>query len=163
MTSPGFSNAWVIDQRWMKAYPLTDVTLIGRGPESTVLLRDPAVSRAHAEIRREGNAWILKSVGTAGTNLNGVRVSTDCVLQEGDLIEIALTTLRFTQRAPTGEMFVVRRDAVHTPDGVDVPTRPTLHGMHPITLIARWQKYWHLLLGLLLIVLVLAICAGSPD
>ena len=154
------AQAWLIDQRWAKAYPLAEITTIGRDAESTILLRDPAVSRRHAEISREGEAYVLRAMGTSGTLLNGVRVATECVLQEGDLVEIAFTTLRFTKLAPTGEMFVVPRDAVSSRDGLDLPTRPTLHGMHPITLISRWQRYWHLLLGLLLVVLVLAICAA---
>lgn len=154
------ANAWLIDQRWAKAYPLSEETTIGRGAECTVVLRDPAVSRRHAEITRDGEAYVLRAMGSAGTQLNGVRVATDCVLQEGDLIEIAFTTLRFTKLAPTGEMFVVPRDAVYSRDRIEVPTRATLHAMHPITLISRWQRYWHILLALLLVVLVLSICAA---
>ena len=153
------AQAWLVDQRWAKAYPLADLTTIGRGADSTIVLRDPAVSRRHAEIAREGEAHVLRAMGSAGTTLNGVRVATDCVLQEGDLIEIAFTTLRFTKLAPTGEMFVVRRDAVHSRDRLDVPTRETLHRLHPITLMSRWRRYWHVLLALLLVVLVLTICA----
>jgi pSer/pThr/pTyr-binding forkhead associated (FHA) protein len=153
------AQAWLIDQRWAKAYPLAESTTVGRGAECTVVLRDPAVSRRHAEISREGEAYVLRSMGSAGTTLNGVRVATDCVLEEGDLIGIAFTVLRFTKLAPTGEMFVVPRDAVHSRDRIELPTRPTLHGMHPITLIARWRRYWHILVALLLVVLVLAICA----
>jgi pSer/pThr/pTyr-binding forkhead associated (FHA) protein len=153
------AHAWLIDQRWAKAYPLADLTTIGRGAECTIMLRDPAVSRRHAEIDREGEAYVLRAMGSAGTMLNGVRVATECVLQEGDLIEIAFTTLRFTNLAPTGEMFVVPRDSVYSRDKLDVPTRATLHRMHPITLIARWRRYWHVMLALLLVVLVLAICA----
>lgn len=154
------AHAWLIDQRWAKAYPLAEVTTIGRGAESAVVLRDPAVSRRHAEITREGEAWVLRAMGSSGTLLNGVRVTTDCVLQEGDLIEIAFTVLRFTKLAPTGEMFVVPKDAVYSRDRLDVPTRATLHRLHPITLISRWQRYWHVLLVLLLVVLVLTICAA---
>ena len=154
------AQAWLIDQRWAKAYPLADATTVGRGAECMVVLRDPAVSRRHAEITREGEAYVLRAMGSSGTLLNGVRVATDCVLQEGDLIEIAFTVLRFTKLAPTGEMFVVRRDAVYSRDRLEVPTRETLHGMHPITLISRWRRYWHLLLGLLLVVLALALCAA---
>lgn len=154
------AQAWLIDQRWAKAYPLAESTTVGRGPECTVVLRDPAVSRRHAEITREGDAYVLRSMGSAGTTLNGVRVATDCVLQEGDLIEIAFTILRFTKLAPTGEMFVVPKDAIYSRDRLDVPTRATLHRLHPITLVSRWRRYWHILLALLLVVLVLTICAA---
>jgi pSer/pThr/pTyr-binding forkhead associated (FHA) protein len=154
------AQAWLIDQRWAKAYPLAEETTIGRGGECTVVLRDPAVSRRHAEVTREGEAYVLRAMGSAGTLLNGVRVATDCVLQEGDRIEIAFTILRFTKLAPTGEMFVVPRDAVYSRDRLDVPTRATLHRLHPITLISRWQRYWHVLLALMLVVLVLTICAA---
>lgn len=153
------ARAWLVDQRWMKVYPLADATTIGRGPDNTIILRDPAVSRDHAEIRREGASHVLRASGTSGTTLNGEPVTADSVLDEGDIIEIAFTQLRFTERAPTGEMFVVLRDAAHSADRIEVPTRATLHAMHPITLAARWRRYWHLLLVLMLVVLVLALCA----
>jgi len=153
------ASAWLIDERWFKAYPLGASTTIGRGPQSTIILRDPAVSRTHAEVRNEEGSFVLHAQGSSGTKVNDVRVNTSCTLREGDVVEIAFSTLRFTTHAPTGEMFVVPRDAIVTSDRHEVPTRATLHGMHPITMAARWRQYWHIVLIAALILLVVAICA----
>jgi pSer/pThr/pTyr-binding forkhead associated (FHA) protein len=121
------SDAWLVDDRWSKAYALSDETHIGRASESAIILRDPVISRRHASVIKEGDNYCLKSFGQAGTKVNGLQVTNSCVLTEGDIIEIAFTTLRFTSMAPTGEMFVVERD---TPTQIDRmqegPTRATI-------------------------------------
>lgn len=159
------ADAWLVDDRWGKAYPLTDKeTTIGRGQPSTVIIRDPAVSRTQARIRREGVNYVLSVVGSSGTSVNGEPVTGEVTLVEGDTIEIALTALRFTFNAPTGEMFIVSRDHPVQPALEEAPTRATLHGMHPVTLASRtytrMRAYWHFTLVLLLTIAVLALCAA---
>ena len=159
------ADAWLVDDRWGKAYALTEPeTTIGRGQPSTVIIRDPAVSRAHAVVRRTGSSYVLSASGAAGTSVNGQPVTGDRALVEGDTIEIALTALRFTFSAPTGEMFVVSRDHPVHPDLEEAPTRATLHAMHPITLASRsytrLRGYWHFVLVIGLTVAVLALCAA---
>lgn len=159
------ADAWLVDDRWGKAYPLTEQeTTIGRGQPSAVIIRDPAVSRIHARIRREGVNYVLGVSGTSGTSVNGEPVTGELTLSEGDTIEIALTALRFTFNAPTGEMFIVSRDHPVQPSFEEAPTRATLHAMHPITLAARsytrMRAYWHFALILFLTIAVLGLCAA---
>jgi pSer/pThr/pTyr-binding forkhead associated (FHA) protein len=159
------ADAWLVDDRWGKAYPLNEQeTTIGRGQPSAVIIRDPAVSRIHARIRREGVHYLLSIAGTAGTSVNGEPVTDELTLAEGDTIEIALTALRFTFNAPTGEMFIVSRDHPVQPEIEEAPTRATLHAMHPITLASRsytrMRAYWHFTLVLFLTIAVLALCAN---
>lgn len=154
------ADAWLVDERWFKAYPLGADTTLGRGAENTIILRDPAVSRLHAEIKKHQSGYVLHTYGSSGTKLNGIRVDAESPLQESDVIEIAFTTLRFTMQAPTGEMFVVPRDIATSGDRHEAATRATLHAMHPVAIASRWRSYWHLLLGALLVIFVLAICAG---
>ena len=159
------ADAWLVDDRWGKAYPLTDQeTTIGRGQPSTVIIRDPAVSRAHASVRRRGVTYVLTVHGTSGTSVNGEPVTGERPLLEGDTIEIALTALRFTFSAPTGEMFIVSRDYPVQRDFEEAPTRATLHAMHPITLASRsytrLRAYWHFGLVLFLTIAVLGLCAS---
>jgi hypothetical protein len=163
------ADAWLVDDRWGKAYALTaQETTIGRGQPSVVIIRDPAVSRTHATIQRRGLTYVLTVIGTAGTSVNGEPVTGERELAEGDTIEIALTALRFTFAAPTGEMFVVSRDHPVQPEVEEAPTRATLHAMHPITLASRsytrLRAYWHFALVLFLTIAVLALCAspGNP-
>ena len=159
------ADAWLIDDRWGKAYPLTEVeTSIGRGQPSTVIIRDPAVSRHHATVRRAAGAYLLTVSGASGASVNGQPLEGELTLKEGDTIEIALTALRFTYSAPTGEMFIVSRDHPVQPALEEAPTRATLHAMHPITVAARsytrLRAYWHLVLVLLLTMVALSLCAA---
>lgn len=58
------------------ALPATDgpVTL-GRSRDCDCVLAEPSVSRRHAELRREGERWLLRDLGSRnGTRLNGVRL-----------------------------------------------------------------------------------------
>lgn len=120
------ADAWLVDDRWSKAYALGTQTHIGRGSESSIILRDPVISRRHASVFKDGDSYVLNVFGASGTKLNGVPVDKPSALKEGDLIEIAFTTLRFTMMAPTGEMFVVARDTPTLIDRQEGPTRATL-------------------------------------
>jgi hypothetical protein len=70
--------------------------VLGRSRQSDVMVDDPNVSRAHAEVRPHGSSWVLTDLGsTNGTRLNGRRVGEPEVLKPGDEIELGTTTLTF--------------------------------------------------------------------
>ena len=140
MNSPTHTSAWLIDERWAKAYPLGEDVTIGRGSENTIILRDPAVSRLHAEVKNEAGRFVLHTHGSSGTTVNGVSVGDESELHEDDVIEIAFSRLRFTTKPPTSEMFVIPRDEPTAVDEQDVPTRMTLHALDPITLVSRFRR-----------------------
>ena len=101
-------EAWLVDERERQAYPLDRrAVTIGRDAASRVLLRDPTVSRFHADVRREAGQYVLYSMGSAGTQVNGRRASGAQLLEPGDRIEIGETMLLFTYDVPQG-MTVVR-------------------------------------------------------
>jgi Protein of unknown function (DUF3662)/FHA domain len=69
--------------------------LIGRSRECDVTLDDPNVSRRHAELRREGDSWLVSDLGsTNGVKVNGQRVD-DYRLSPGDEIVLGLEHLTF--------------------------------------------------------------------
>lgn len=71
------------------------IVSIGRRPESNIVLADPNVSRSHAEIRPQGDGFLLVDLGsTNGTKVNGVRVSQH-MLVDGDEIAFGNTRMRF--------------------------------------------------------------------
>jgi pSer/pThr/pTyr-binding forkhead associated (FHA) protein len=76
-------------------------TILGRDASVAIVILDPAVSRFHAEVRREAGGFALHSMGSAGTLLNGRKMSGPIVLAEGDVIEIAGRRWRFTHSAPS--------------------------------------------------------------
>lgn len=77
-------------------FTLTEsIITVGRHPESNLVLADPNVSRNHAEIRPQGDHYVVVDLGsTNGSRINGVRVDTQ-VLQDGDELTFGNTRMRF--------------------------------------------------------------------
>ncbi|MBI3973104.1 MAG: FHA domain-containing protein [Chloroflexi bacterium] len=96
------------------------VTRIGRAEDCNIRVRDPLASRRHAEIRRESWRYLLVDLGSRnGTHVNGVPITGQYQLQNGDTIFIAATPLRFEDPNAT---IAVARDALrqaHLPVWVD--------------------------------------------
>lgn len=68
---------------------------LGRLPECDIMVSDPNVSRRHAEVRRQGNAFVVVDLGsTNGTKVNGVGVK-ERRLADGDEIAVGATRVRF--------------------------------------------------------------------
>ncbi|MDH6140436.1 MULTISPECIES: DUF1707 and FHA domain-containing protein [Kitasatospora] len=60
---------------------------IGRTPGSGLRLQDSSVSRRHAELRREGDGWVLYDLGSAnGTHVNGRRIAGAVRVRAGDQV-----------------------------------------------------------------------------
>ncbi len=70
------------------AYRLT----LGRLPECTITFDDTNVSREHAEIRPDGDGFVIADLGsTNGTTVNGAAIS-QRRLDDGDVIALSSTT-----------------------------------------------------------------------
>src|SRR5574340_558814 len=79
--------AFLVDHKGRKGFSLQKrVIQIGREIGCTIVLRDPTVSRFHADIRSEGGEDVLYSLGSTGTRINDAPVTTPRLLQEGDRI-----------------------------------------------------------------------------
>ncbi len=93
--------------------PLTDATCsFGRNPDNTVVVASARASRRHAEIRREGDGFVLYDLGSAnGTVVNGQRLAAPHRLRNGDLIEIGDETFRFEQPQPAVDATLVAAPA----------------------------------------------------
>jgi hypothetical protein len=74
-----------------------DTAMIGRSPDSTVVIADPRASRRHAEIRPSGHGFVVADLGSMnGTVVNGASVR-EHTLRDGDELRIGSTTLRFEE------------------------------------------------------------------
>jgi predicted component of type VI protein secretion system len=99
----GAGEAYVVDATSRKAYHLKKRTVqIGRDAASGIVLRDPTVSRHHADIRAEAGGYVLYSSGSSGTSLNDQPHQTPRLLDEGDRIRIGSALLTFTRALPQG-------------------------------------------------------------
>ena len=75
-------------QRWRLDKP---EVLIGRVPESDIILPDRQVSRRHARIFRQGDVYYIEDLGSKnGTWVNGQPLRGVRPLEDGDEIQIAL-------------------------------------------------------------------------
>ncbi|MGQ0434027.1 MAG: FhaA domain-containing protein [Microthrixaceae bacterium] len=93
---PGGSGAGSIVLPNGDRFSLTEsIITIGRHPDSNLVLGDPNVSRNHAEIRPQGERYVVVDLGsTNGSRINGVRIDTQ-VLQDGDELTFGNTRMRF--------------------------------------------------------------------
>jgi serine phosphatase RsbU (regulator of sigma subunit)/pSer/pThr/pTyr-binding forkhead associated (FHA) protein len=73
---------------------------IGRSVRNDVCVPDPFASRVHAEVRREGDQYLLQDLGSAnGTYYNGSRLERPAVLTHGGRIQIGETEIIFKDKA----------------------------------------------------------------
>jgi Protein of unknown function (DUF3662)/FHA domain len=69
--------------------------VVGRSRDCDLVLDDPNVSRHHAELRREGDGWVVADLGsTNGIKVNGHQVES-AALQPGDRVTFGLIDLSF--------------------------------------------------------------------
>jgi len=75
---------------------LREPAIAGRGPESTLQLDgDDFASARHARIEpRVDGVWVEDLGSTNGTFVNGARVTTERLLQPGDILRLGQTELR---------------------------------------------------------------------
>lgn len=116
-------HGFLLDVAAKVAYPLDRLaTPIGRASSNVVRLSDPTASRFHATVRREAGGHALHIIGSAGGSVNGRRVANPCVLAEGDLIEMAYSTFRYTRGPVPAGMQVIPTPGPDSP----IADRPTM-------------------------------------
>jgi serine phosphatase RsbU (regulator of sigma subunit)/pSer/pThr/pTyr-binding forkhead associated (FHA) protein len=84
-----------------ETFPLGRLRItIGRSARNDLCVPDPFASRVHAEVRREGDLYVLQDLGSAnGTLFNGGRVEQPVPLVPGDRIQIGETEILFHDQA----------------------------------------------------------------
>jgi predicted component of type VI protein secretion system len=90
-------EAHLIDVTSRKGYTLRRrVVQIGREIGCSIVLKDPTVSRFHADVRAEGGQFVLYAMGSSGTKVNGEAAVAPRLLREGDQITMGDTTFTFS-------------------------------------------------------------------
>ncbi|MGE5176486.1 MAG: SpoIIE family protein phosphatase [Hyphomicrobiales bacterium] len=75
---------------------------LGRAPGNQVILTDASVSRNHARVRFQDDAWVVEDAGSKnGTKVNGRRIEGPSPLHAGDLIQLGNFQVVFS--APAGQ------------------------------------------------------------
>lgn len=148
--NPNAEQSYLVYEFERRAYPLTSESFsIGRDAGSRIVIREPAVSRTHAEVRAEGDHYVLHANGPTGTRLNGVPVTGPEQLTDGDRIEVGSAELTFRRgRLPLGVSVVdlsspaghdpdamTRRSTITNPIMASAPASPVRKKSIPTTLI----------------------------
>ena len=69
---------------------------VGRLPECTISINDSNISRKHAEMRQSAGEYVVIDLNsTNGTLVNGIRITGQQRLNEGDIISFGSTHVRF--------------------------------------------------------------------
>ena len=113
-------------------------SIIGRGDDSDIRVRDRAASRRHACLQRQGRRYLLKDLSaTNGVYLNGIRVRSARELTSGDVIELGQTMLRFDDPERAPEKLTSHSPAPPPRAAEDAfePEPPSRHGTLDVALI----------------------------
>ena len=74
-----------------------DELVIGRAADNPVSIPDTSVSRKHALVRKTAEGWAVSDLGSGnGTMLNGEAISDETTLNDGDVITLGDTELRYS-------------------------------------------------------------------
>jgi hypothetical protein len=69
---------------------------VGRLPECTISINDSNISRNHAEVRVGTTGYLVRDLGsTNGTMVNGMKITGEHPLRDGDIISFGSTHVRF--------------------------------------------------------------------
>lgn len=72
-----------------------DGIILGRDPQSDIVIDDQKASREHAQVRPSPRGWIVEDLGsTNGTRVNGFRTAAQLLL-DGDHVTIGATQFTF--------------------------------------------------------------------
>ncbi len=127
------SAVYIVYELERRAYRLTNAAFtIGRGAENSIVIREPSVSRVHAELRPEGEEYVLHTSGATGTRVNGEVVAAPHQLSDGDRIDVGL--VEFTFRLSK------------LPLGVTIVDSPTADG-HDADILTRRETISNPILG----------------
>lgn len=74
--------------------PGTPATL-GRSRDNTIYLRDDLCSRLHVKIYFDNDAWFVRDFGLNGTRINGQLIKGSASIDNGSVLQIGSTRLRF--------------------------------------------------------------------
>jgi hypothetical protein len=100
--------------------------IIGRAPESGIVVADDDVSRQHACVMRTPTGYVVIDTSSHGTFVNGEPVAAQRTLRGGDLIEIGSQVFEF--QLPDEPVGPASEAAVPVAVPSVPPTRP--HGRH---------------------------------
>ena len=95
-SSPRLVEAALVLQNGERITLDTDSLKIGRQASCRIVFNDSNVSREHAQLRRSADGWKLLDLGsTNGTKINGVKITEEQLLVNGDELGFGTSSAKF--------------------------------------------------------------------
>ena len=95
-SSPRLVEAALVLQNGERITLDTDSLKIGRQASCRIVFNDSNVSREHAQLRRSADGWKLLDLGsTNGTKINGVKITEEQLLVNGDELGFCTSSAKF--------------------------------------------------------------------
>ncbi len=105
-----------------RVFPLSQMVInIGRRSDNHLVISDPRVSRAHAQIRAIRGQYVLFDLNsTGGTMVNGRRIH-QCALKPGDVISLSGVPLIYGEELPDDDTYQIGFTHGMDPSGDEPP------------------------------------------
>jgi sigma-B regulation protein RsbU (phosphoserine phosphatase) len=121
----------------MNVNPSGPLITLGRATDCTVPIRDRYLSRRHAEIVFDADAWLIRDLGSVnGTSLNGIRIDGSAPLRAGDRIKLGDSEVLFEPMDSSASQIIsfdsdsqAKNLAIPINDAVADTTRTNILGM----------------------------------
>lgn len=113
-------------------------TILGRGEDLAISLRDPNVSRRHVRIIRNGEGWLVEDLGSRnGTFHNGLRIREKVSLTPGDTLRIGPYNVRLEQTKSEGNDFTIQRHTMAAPENPEIYRENAAHKLQAVLELAH--------------------------
>jgi sigma-B regulation protein RsbU (phosphoserine phosphatase) len=101
---------------------------LGRATECTIPIKDRYLSRRHAEIAFDDNAWLVRDLGSVnGTLLNGARLHGSAPLRPGDRIKLGDTEILVdVDEHTTSQSHIIALDSESHATALAIPLRDAI-------------------------------------
>ncbi|HEY0156549.1 MAG TPA: SpoIIE family protein phosphatase [Thermoanaerobaculia bacterium] len=111
----------------MKIDAVGPLITLGRATDCTIPIKDRYLSRRHAEIAFDADAWIVRDLGSVnGTLLNGTRLDGSAPLRPGDKIALGDTEIVVDSEEPISQSKLVALDSDSHATNLAIPLRDAI-------------------------------------
>ncbi len=109
----------LLGRKTMRVFDLDQTSIVvGRGEDADILIDNPAMSRRHAEFRRESDGWVVQDLGSSnGTFIGEERLEGPRAVQEGTEVAFGKFSIVFGKAVGRDEAApaAAAREAVAAP------------------------------------------------